>query len=111
MDMELKLVLVGDGGVGKSTLVKKLYGDNFDHRYIPTLGVEVYPWGGYNIFDTAGCSKFGGLRDGYYINADLAVIMIDATSKITAKSVKIWYGDLKRAAPDVKIGIFINKCD
>jgi len=109
--MNTKLVLVGDGGVGKSTLINKLLYDEFDPMYIATLGVEVYPWNGYNIWDTAGQNKFGGLRDGYYINADLAIIMVDVTSKLTAKSIKEWYNSLKRMSPNVKVAIFLNKCD
>ena len=111
MQQEIKLVLVGDGDVGKSTLVERLCNRSFDSIYSATLGVEVYPWGNYIIWDTAGKEKFGGLRDGYYINANLAIIMVDATSEITAKSIKNWYSDLKRATPNVKIGILVNKID
>ena len=38
---EFKLVLVGDGGVGKTTLVKRHLTGEFEKKYIPTLGVEV----------------------------------------------------------------------
>lgn len=40
---EFKLVLVGDGGVGKTTLVKRHLTGEFEKKYIPTLGVEVHP--------------------------------------------------------------------
>lgn len=52
-----KIVLIGNGGVGKTTWVKSIYG-NFDESYKPTLGVEVHPitYGDtrFNIWDTAG---------------------------------------------------------
>ena len=38
-----KLILVGDGGVGKSTFVKRHVSGEFEKKYVPTLGVEVYP--------------------------------------------------------------------
>ncbi len=38
-----KLVLVGDGGVGKTTFVKRHLTGEFEKRYIPTHGVEVHP--------------------------------------------------------------------
>lgn len=38
---EFKLLLVGDGGVGKTTLVKRHLTGEFEKKYIPTLGVEV----------------------------------------------------------------------
>ena len=37
----VRLVLVGDGGVGKTTLVKRHLTGEFEKKYIPTLGVEV----------------------------------------------------------------------
>merc|ERR1719213_1161079 len=59
---EFKLVLVGDGGVGKTTLVKRHLTGEFEKKYIPTLGVEVHPLAFntncgtlcFNVWDTAG---------------------------------------------------------
>lgn len=41
--VQLKLVLVGDGGAGKTTFVKHHLTDAFEKRYEVTLGVEVHP--------------------------------------------------------------------
>ena len=68
-----KLVLVGDGGVGKTTFVKRHLTGEFEKKYVATLGVEVHPLEFstnlgqiiFNVWDTAGQEKFGGLRDGY----------------------------------------------
>ena len=70
-----KCVLVGDGGVGKTTFVKRHVTGEFEKKYVATLGVEVHPMLfhttrgpiQFNVWDTAGQEKFGGLRDGYYI--------------------------------------------
>lgn len=111
---EKKIVIVGDGGVGKSTYVKKLLNGNFEKRYSATLGVEVYPltiYGNkYCVWDTAGQEKFGGLRDGYYMDADYGIIMC-SESKLTQKSIKGWYEDLKRVNPDIKIILLCNKSE
>jgi GTP-binding nuclear protein Ran len=68
-----KLVLVGDGGVGKTTFVKRHLTGEFEKKYIATRGVNVNPIIFYtnhgpiqfNIWDTAGQEKLGGLREGY----------------------------------------------
>ena len=43
------------------------------------------------MWDTAGQEKFGGLRDGYYINGRCGIIMFDVTSRITYKNVPNWH--------------------
>lgn len=59
---EFKLILVGDGGVGKTTFVKRHLTGEFEKKYVATLGVEVHPLLfhtnrgpiKFNVWDTAG---------------------------------------------------------
>jgi hypothetical protein len=78
---KFKLILVGDGGVGKTTFVKRHRTGEFDKKYVATMGVEVHPLPFYtnlgsvifSCWDTAGQEKFGGLRDGYYIGGQVNI--------------------------------------
>lgn len=116
---EFKLILVGDGGVGKTTFVKRHITGEFEKRYVATLGVEVYPLKFYtnlgpiqfNVWDTAGQEKFGGLRDGYYIQGQCAIIMFDVTSRITYRSVPNWHRDLTRVCENIPIVLCGNKVE
>ena len=112
-------MLVGDGGVGKTTFVKRHMTGEFEKRYVPTHGVEVRPLRfstnmgpiKFNVWDTAGQEKFGRLRDGYYIQGQCAIIMFDVTSRITYKSVPNWHRDLTRVCEGIPIVLVGNKMD
>ncbi|KAG9020469.1 GTP-binding nuclear protein gsp1/Ran, partial [Tulasnella sp. UAMH 9824] len=114
-----KLVLVGDGGVGKTTFVKRHLTGEFEKKYIATLGVEVHPldfstnYGNirFNVWDTAGQERFGGLRDGFYINGQCAIIMFDVTSRMTYKNVPTWHTDVERVCENIPIVLCGNKVD
>lgn len=114
-----QVVLVGDGGTGKTTFVKRHKTGEFEKKYIATLGVEVHPLVFYtkygpiefSVWDTAGQEKFGGLRDGYYIQSKAAIIMFDVTSRVTYKNVPNWHRDLVRVCDNIPIVLCGNKVD
>jgi len=116
---KFKLILVGDGGVGKTTFVKRHRTGEFEKKYVATMGVEVHPLPFYTnlgavifaCWDTAGQEKFGGLRDGYYIGGQAAIIMFDVTARVTYKSVPHWHKDLVRVCEDIPIVLCGNKVD
>ncbi|VDQ13340.1 unnamed protein product, partial [Trichobilharzia regenti] len=101
-----KLVLVGDRGT-------------FEKKYVTTLGVEVHPLDfhttrgkmSFNVLDTAGQEKFDGLRDGYYIQDQCAIIVFDVTSRDTYKNVPNWHRDLVRVCENIPIVLCGNKVD
>ena len=89
------------------------------HTRTATLGVEVHPLTFYtnrgpirfNVWDTAGQEKFGGLRDGYYIQGQCAIIMFDVTARVTYKNVPNWHRDLVRVCENIPIVLCGNKVD
>jgi GTP-binding nuclear protein Ran len=107
------------GQTGKTTFVKRHRTGEFEKKYIATMGVEVNPIPFFtsrgpivaNCWDTAGQEKFGGLRDGYYIGGQAAIIMFDVTSRITYKNVPTWHRDLTRVCENIPIVLVGNKVD
>ncbi|KAK9141635.1 hypothetical protein Syun_011035 [Stephania yunnanensis] len=87
--------------------------------YFPTIGVEVHPLDFHTncgrirfyCWDTAGQEKFGGLRDGYYIHGQCAIIMFDVTARLTYKNVPTWHRDLCRVCENIPIVLCGNKVD
>ena len=80
-----KILLVGGGGVGKSKYVDRLVNHNYNQKYVATLGVETHKlvlatnYGNVRltIWDTTGQTKYGGLVEGYYVNAHGTIFMYD----------------------------------
>ena len=116
---EFKLLLVGDGGVGKTTFVRRHLTGEFEKKYVATMGVEVHPLLfhtnrgpiQYNCWDTAGQEVYGGLRDAYYIAGQCAIIMFDVTSRMTYKDVPNWHRDLSRVCNDIPVVLCGNKAE
>lgn len=114
-----KLVIAGNGAVGKTALVHRHVSGAFNSNYVPTLGVEVTPmyfssnYGRicFNTWDTAGQEKYGGLQDGYFIGADCAILMFDVTNKESYRAIKDWYKKVVNVAGDIPMVICGNKVD
>ncbi|KAG2385762.1 hypothetical protein C9374_002911 [Naegleria lovaniensis] len=118
---QVKLLLVGDGAVGKSLFVSRLRNIQFNTiEYKPTMGVEVFDLDfetiahgpiRVSIWDTAGQEKFGGLRDGYYISGQCALIMYDMKYPQSLNSVPHWHRDISRVCANIPIAVCANKSD
>jgi GTP-binding nuclear protein Ran len=114
-----KIIIVGDGGVGKTTFVKRHRTGEFEEKYVATLGVEVHPLtfntnhGRFtlNTWDCAGKKEFGGLRDGYYEGAHGAIVMFDVTNRNSYENVESWYEKVRKIRPDIPIVLCGNKVD
>ena len=118
-DLEFKICIIGCGGVGKTSFCKRFKTNEFDSKYIPTIGAEIYhiyfttKYGivKFNLWDTAGQEKFGSIRDGYYINANAFIILFDTTSRSTYSNVPRWYRNAMRICPNVPVILCGNKTD
>ena len=109
-----KLIIVGEGGVGKSSFVSKLKHKNIKENHVPTLGLETsdISYNGFNftIWDTSGTEKFSGLREGYCIGSACALIMISDT-KSSYESLKKFKTMILRNCGNIPIAIVVNKCE
>lgn len=114
-----KVLLVGDGGVGKTALAKRLrYGD-FVNYYLPTLGVELIPLNFVtssgpaviNVWDCAGRALLGGGRKGYYTGAHAAIVMFDLTNESTYSSIANLVNSIRESEGNIPIVVCGNKAD
>jgi small GTP-binding protein len=94
----LKLIVIGDTGVGKSNLLKQFTVGQFHEKYVATIGVEfgakVLRIRGQNlklqIWDTAGQEAFISITRGYFRAAIGALVVFDITSRESFNSLARW---------------------
>lgn len=114
----IKVLIVGDSGVGKTVFVNRHRNGEFTTNYIATIGVEITPLYfettkgrvGLNIWDCAGQEKFRDLRQDYQ-GAQAAILMFDVSSKISYRNLNFWYNEIRKIALDIPIVVCGNKCD
>uniref|UniRef100_A0A8C7P208 RAB31, member RAS onco family n=1 Tax=Oncorhynchus mykiss TaxID=8022 RepID=A0A8C7P208_ONCMY len=117
---ELKVCLLGDTGVGKSSIVCRFVQDHFDHNVSPTIGAsfltKTVPCGHelhkFLIWDTAGQERFHSLAPMYYRGSAAAVIVYDITKLDSFQTLKKWVKELKEHGPeDIIVALAGNKKD
>jgi small GTP-binding protein len=119
MENSTKVVLVGPGGVGKTSLIKSLMGEDFSSRYIATSVIESHFIKDFrlfglnlkvaNIWDTAGQEKFPVLSEGLYIGAIYGIIMLQADQPNNVKDFQHYFAKVREISPNAKIILVINK--
>jgi small GTP-binding protein len=113
----LKIALVGEGGVGKTTTLHLLLGDTPPLQYVPTIAlnletVENIRFGNYSLvlWDFAGQERFRTLWRFYFHGADVIFLVCDSTLRnviISKDILKL----IRRDAPKVPVFAMANKQD
>lgn len=93
-----KILLLGDGGVGKTALRHRAIKGGFNPAYLMTLGADFSTTTiqlndvslVYSIWDIAGQTMFQDIRKQFYDRTYAAIIVFDLTNKITFDNVKNW---------------------
>ncbi|UCF07813.1 MAG: GTP-binding protein [Thermoplasmata archaeon] len=120
---KMKVCLIGDAAVGKTSLIQKFVLDRFDERYIATLGTKTTKKTilvnnhntSYNltlmIWDILGQKFFEKLQKVAYEGANGAFIVVDLTRKETLESFDRWLFSLFQVAGEIPVVVLANKND
>lgn len=118
--VQVKLVLLGEAAVGKSSVVLRFVSNEFQANKEPTIGAAFLTQKcrledrvlRYEIWDTAGQERFHSLAPMYYRNAQAAVVVYDVTKASSLEKAKTWVKELQRQAnPNIVIALAGNKID
>ena len=117
----LKLLIIGESGVGKSSLLLRFTDDAFDPEQAATIGVDfkvkTITINGDKIklaiWDTAGQERFRTLTPSYYRGGQGAILVYDVTSRESFQKVDNWLNELETYSTnhDLIKMLVGNKCD
>ncbi len=114
-----KIVLVGDGNVGKTSLVRRFCEGKFEESRILTIGVDFQikkvRLGDreirLSIWDVAGQERFRTFRDQFYSGTMAGALIYDATSPASFFNLPAWRDELLTAVPGIPMVVIGNKSD
>lgn len=114
-----KVVVAGDGEVGKTTLIRRFATGKFDKSRVMTIGVDfqthVVTLGvrevKLSIWDVAGQERFGSFRQSFYRGARAIGLVYDLTRPETLEHLPRWREEIMSIVPDVKMLVVGNKAD
>lgn len=119
-DMQIKLLMIGDSGVGKTCLLLRYANDSFSPTFITTIGIDfkiktitldekVIKL---QIWDTAGQERFRTITTSYFRGAQGILLVYDVTDRGSFDNIRNWVGQIQQHA-DVNVNKILigNKAD
>lgn len=119
-DYLIKLLLIGDSGVGKSCLLLRYSDDSFTSSFITTIGIDFKIKSimcgeskvKLQIWDTAGQERFRTITTAYYRGAMGILLVYDVSDETSFTNVRNWMRQIdQNAAENVNRVLIGNKCD
>jgi len=119
-DHLFKILMVGDSGVGKSSLLLRFTDDTFSENFISTIGVDfkirtVNLEGKVikmQIWDTAGQERFRTITSSYYRGAHGVILVYDVTDQVSFNNARQWLTEIERYACGNVVKLLVgNKSD
>jgi len=119
-DFAIKIVIVGDSGVGKSNILTRYCADEFCFESKATVGVELFSklfkindkHVKIHLWDTAGQERYKSITAAYYKGSKGAVIVYDITRPETFHNLDKWFNEIREyGEKNVQLLMIGNKCD
>jgi small GTP-binding protein len=118
-DYRVKIIVIGDAAVGKTSIAVRFTKGFFSPSYIATLGVNFFVQNvtvntkvlRCQLWDTAGQERFGPVLEKYYVGAKGAIVVFDKSIPQTLTNVKGWLDRVKSICGIIPIILVGNKAD
>ena len=115
---QIKCIIVGDSGVGKTCILYRYIKDEFN-EYEMTIGVDFFHKNmtindkklNLQIWDTAGSEGYKSITKGYFSNTACCILVYDITRPESFKSIINWIEDVRNYNNDIDFILVGNKYD
>lgn len=116
---KLRIIVIGNSGVGKSSIVSRFIDSDFDCDMIGTVGINFKNKtlnidgvaAHLQVWDTAGEERFWSITPSYCRNADGVILIYDITDSKTFDGVQFWSRKVNEHSPNVQRMLLGNKLD
>ena len=120
-DFLIRLLLIGDSSVGKTSILSRYADDTFSETYINTVGIDfrhkTIPINGMSVrvqvWDTAGQERFRGIMPAYYRGIHGVILVYDMTNPKSFHNIQDWIMEIDRncTQPPIASTLLANKSD
>ena len=119
-ELNFKIIIIGDSGVGKSCLSLRATKNVFESLYSPTIGFEFMTFFikvdekpiKLQIWDTCGQEVYRSLISSFYNNSSLAIVVYSIDNEESFNNLEFWLNELKtKGNPDINLFLIGNKAD
>ena len=118
-DEEIKVIVVGESGVGKSNIIMRYNGGQFDSHSLPNNSscfiVKYYKFGKkiyrINVWDTAGQEKYHSLTKIFIKDSHIALLVYGINDYNSFEKLDFWHNTVKEVCKNIIICVIGNKID
>ncbi|MCY3413335.1 MAG: GTP-binding protein [Candidatus Heimdallarchaeota archaeon] len=116
MAYSLKVILLGDPRVGKTSIRVRYLGGTFDKSYIRTFGsdfsIKRIGDAVLQIWDLAGQEEYKSLRQDFYKGANAIILVYDVTDQSSCNRINFWIDEIQRYVNNlIPVALVGNKID
>ena len=121
LETEIKIIIVGNGGIGKTSLMTRFAEGTFDNQYLKTIGVDflekrmfvpsIHENVTFFLYDTAGQEEFASLTRTFYRGAGAAMIGFSTVDRASFRALPEWVSKVREECGQIPLVLVQTKTD
>jgi Ras-related protein Rab-23 len=120
-ETEIKVIIVGNGRVGKTSLITRFVEDTFTLKYVKTIGVDflekrmlvpsIHEMVTFYLYDTAGQEEYNALTRSFYKGAGAAIVAFSSVDRRSFEAVPNWIRTVREECGQIPLALVQTKLD